>query len=216
MTPYGTPTQTYIDLIESFEGKSEKTHGKEKKAIETLFSEMSRLKKAYMDGQDEIVGYDDAINTLLESIVQLNEKGVKKSFEDFEKTLIPINRELESAQFNVDRFNALLKHAPEEQRSKLLDLMNVYIEEQINALKDLIVEYEKQLPLLVDQPELYDKIKTAIDKTKLSVLQYTNAHKDNIETQKKDLETIAKEREKQLEEDKQKADKLIDSYHIYR
>ena len=195
---YGTPSKIYIDLIESFDQKVGEGAKKEREIIEEIFNRMSALKKAYMDGIISIQEYEKSINSLKLSIEDLTNDKINKEFEDLQKAIDPLTKQFDDLQFYIDKYNQLLEYAPEQKRAQYLDLLNKFLEEQKNILKQQNTEYEKMLPLLEQYPELYDKIKKAMQENIVTIDRLTNLQQKNIDTKKKDIETSQQQIEESL------------------
>lgn len=70
---FGNATQEYLNLIKSFEGKTDEASKRQLQNIERLFSDLQKLKKAWNDNADAIISMNDSIAQTKENIVKLEE-----------------------------------------------------------------------------------------------------------------------------------------------
>ncbi|HOA82153.1 MAG TPA: hypothetical protein PKK61_14000, partial [Defluviitaleaceae bacterium] len=175
------------------------------------YEEQLPLYEEYPDLYDKL---KDRINDIIIKIQQYTntiKDNIKAQFRAFEDSIKPLQDELGKYTLAVDYFEEKLKHAPNEQRAKIFDTINFYIEKQIEVLQKLKEEYEKQLPLYEQYPDLYRELQNAINDIIIKTQRYRNAILDNVDAKEKDIEAT----KKQIEEEKNKAKELIDAYRSF-
>jgi TP901 family phage tail tape measure protein len=151
--PLGGVTQTYIDLIKSFDGKTDDASKKRKSNIEQLFNALQQLKQAYISNNDEIIVQNDLINKEKQSIKELTEeidKLLKKDLDNLESALTKaVRKKIEAERDSeIDKINSLIKK--EEDRHKL----------QLKAIEDEATAKQK---MYQDELDALDKIKNEKD-----------------------------------------------------
>lgn len=126
---FGNATQEYLNLIKSFEGKTDEASKRQLQNIEKLFSDLQKLKKAWNDNADAIIAMNDAIAQTKQNInetIGAISNTIRSEVKEYTKGLEQIMEVEEEAHKN--RLDSIKKDK---------DAFSSYIDHQIDELDRL-------------------------------------------------------------------------------
>jgi len=110
--PNGFETSTYLNLIKSFEGKTDNASKRELDNIKRIFEALKNLKQGYMANNEEISNQIDLIDEQRQNIKKLNEEKLKL-FEDTENQIMDLlkkshQKELDGLEKSLNKYKKFI------------------------------------------------------------------------------------------------------------
>jgi TP901 family phage tail tape measure protein len=202
--PNGFETSTYLNLIKSFEGKTDNASKRELDNIKRIFEALKNLKQGYMANNEEISNQIDLIDEQKQNIKKLNEEKLKL-FEDTENQIMDLlkkshQKELDGLEKSLNKYKKYI-----DEKKKKLD---EFYDEQ--DYKEKLAEDSQNILLSQNEINKYTPAALSGD------LEAINKIKELKEQQAEDEKNLAKtQRDYEKDLRNKNLDDNLDSFETF-
>lgn len=191
---FGNATQTYLDLLKSFEGKIDSTSKRELDNIKKIFGDLQKLKQAWYDNADAI----GVMNDTMESSQQ--------KLDDLYKTMREARISIE--EDILEALKDIYKEEYEAKKKSIQDKYDLEID-NLNRLKELNSRNRDEQKYVDEQKERNDelvKLQTRYNK----LLRDPTSEKERVELAKKISDLMKEIKDTEIDQNLQREADSID------